>query len=170
MLASSYGFRELLTYESTIAQCSPSDSMSCLDRDWSVEDRKREAWSVKDHHTSATNLTELWTALANIWKVIQVERFQKLVESMPRRVADFMRTRGDPTRYLGNIRIELWMFYDELKNARDSRTAKAGSDVVQSGRPIFDDFLQHLWPYIGNNTANVVFQMGKRLWLIHIDQ
>ncbi|GFV36028.1 hypothetical protein TNCV_2867861 [Trichonephila clavipes] len=51
-----------------------------------------------------------------------------------------------------------------------SRTATAGSDVVQSGRPIFDDFFQHLWPYIGNNTANVVFQMVKRLWLIRIDQ
>ncbi|GFV25644.1 RBR-type E3 ubiquitin transferase [Trichonephila clavipes] len=32
------------------------------------------------------------------------------------------------------------------------------------------DFFQHLWPYIGNNTANVVFQMVKRLWLIRIDQ
>ncbi|GFX40660.1 hypothetical protein TNCV_1217831 [Trichonephila clavipes] len=51
-----------------------------------------------------------------------------------------------------------------------ARTATAGSDVVQSGRPIFDDFFQHLWPYIGNNTANVVFQMVKRLWLIRIDQ
>ncbi|GFT89943.1 hypothetical protein TNCV_1666561 [Trichonephila clavipes] len=50
------------------------------------------------------------------------------------------------------------------------RTATAGSDVVQSGRPIFDDFFQHLWPYIGNNMANVVFQMVKRLWLIRIDQ
>ncbi|GFW50416.1 hypothetical protein TNCV_2887211 [Trichonephila clavipes] len=50
------------------------------------------------------------------------------------------------------------------------KTATAGSDVVQSGRPIFDDFFQHLWPYIGNNTANVVFQMVKRLWLIGIDQ
>ncbi|GFW78585.1 adhesion G protein-coupled receptor B2 [Trichonephila clavipes] len=49
-------------------------------------------------------------------------------------------------------------------------TATAGSDVVQSGRPIFDDFFQHLWPYIGNNTANVLFQMVKRLWLIRIDQ
>ncbi|GFX68582.1 histone-lysine N-methyltransferase SETMAR [Trichonephila clavipes] len=49
-------------------------------------------------------------------------------------------------------------------------TATAGSDVVQSGRSIFDDFFQHLWPYIGNNTANVVFQMVKRLWLIRIDQ
>ncbi|GFW28346.1 hypothetical protein TNCV_4640111 [Trichonephila clavipes] len=50
------------------------------------------------------------------------------------------------------------------------KTATAGSDVVQSGRPIFDDFFQRLWPYIGNNTANVVFQMAKRLWLIRIDQ
>ncbi|GFW31253.1 adhesion G protein-coupled receptor B2 [Trichonephila clavipes] len=50
------------------------------------------------------------------------------------------------------------------------RTATAGSDVVQSGRPISDDFFQHLWPYIGNNTANVVFQMVKRLWLIRTDQ
>ncbi|GFX41662.1 adhesion G protein-coupled receptor B2 [Trichonephila clavipes] len=49
-------------------------------------------------------------------------------------------------------------------------TATAGSDVVQSGRPIFDDFFQHLWPYIGNNTPNVVFQMVKRLWRIRIDQ
>ncbi|GFY36111.1 hypothetical protein TNCV_4844831 [Trichonephila clavipes] len=50
------------------------------------------------------------------------------------------------------------------------KSATAGSDVVQSGRPIFDDFFQHLSPYIGNNTANVVFQMVKRLWLIRIDQ
>ncbi|GFS74050.1 hypothetical protein TNCV_2943281 [Trichonephila clavipes] len=56
-------------------------------------------------------------------------------------------------------------------DTKDSRkTATAGSDVVQSGRPIFDDFFQHLWPYIGNNTANVVFQIVKRLWLIRIDQ
>ncbi|GFX46910.1 uncharacterized protein TNCV_4040541 [Trichonephila clavipes] len=45
-------------------------------------------------------------------------------------------------------------------------TATAGSDVLQSGRPIFDDFFQHLRPYIGNNAATVVFQMVKRLWLI----
>ncbi|GFX54628.1 hypothetical protein TNCV_793141 [Trichonephila clavipes] len=54
--------------------------------------------------------------------------------------------------------------------SRLEMTATAGSDGVQSGRPIFDDFFQHLWPYIGNNTANAVFQMIKRLWLIRIDQ
>ncbi|GFX17499.1 hypothetical protein TNCV_3410991 [Trichonephila clavipes] len=49
-------------------------------------------------------------------------------------------------------------------------TATAGLDLVQSGRPIFDNFFQNLWPYIGNNTANVVFQMVERLWPIRIDQ
>ncbi|GFV24660.1 uncharacterized protein TNCV_3339761 [Trichonephila clavipes] len=54
-----------------------------------------------------------------------------------------------------SVRLTKWCFFE--------RTATSGSDVVQSGRPIFDDFFQHLWPYIGNNTANVVFQMVKRL-------
>ncbi|GFT85749.1 transposable element Tcb2 transposase [Trichonephila clavipes] len=54
---------------------------------------------MKGHHTSPTNLTELWTALANIWQVILVERFQKLVESIPHRVAAVIKARGDPTRY-----------------------------------------------------------------------
>ncbi|GFX00127.1 uncharacterized protein TNCV_296161 [Trichonephila clavipes] len=52
-----------------------------------------------------------------------------------------------------------------ISHAKDfwHRTATAGSDVVQTGRPIFDGFFQHLWPYIGNNTVNVIFQMVKRL-------
>ncbi|GFY24555.1 uncharacterized protein TNCV_1016011 [Trichonephila clavipes] len=32
-------------------------------------------------------------------------------------------------------------------------TATAGSDVVQSGRPIFDDFFQHLWSPTENSLA-----------------
>ncbi|GFV09359.1 hypothetical protein TNCV_5006761 [Trichonephila clavipes] len=39
-------------------------------------------------------------------------------------------------------------------------TATAGSDVVHL-ESNFEDFFQHLWPYIGNNTENVVFQMVK---------
>ncbi|GFS90499.1 hypothetical protein TNCV_4097031 [Trichonephila clavipes] len=67
--------------------------------------------------------------------------------------------------------ILLTFSYDcQFRTRRVHRTATAGSDVVQSGRPMFDDFFQHLWPYTGNNTANVVFQMVKRLWLIRIDQ
>ncbi|GFS76985.1 hypothetical protein TNCV_3756431 [Trichonephila clavipes] len=70
---------------------------------------------------------------------------------------------------MDNDRCHLALCHDEFRGL-PIRTATAGSDVVQSGRPIFDDFFQHLWPYIGKNTANVVFQMVKRLWLIRIDQ
>ncbi|GFT86590.1 transposable element Tc1 transposase [Trichonephila clavipes] len=53
---------------------------------------------VKGRHTSPTNLTELWTALANIWLVTPVERFHKLVESMPRCGTGIIRVRGGPIR------------------------------------------------------------------------
>ncbi|GFX89007.1 uncharacterized protein TNCV_2853071 [Trichonephila clavipes] len=54
---------------------------------------------MKGHHTAPTNLTELWTALANISQVIFVERFQKLVESISRCVTAVIKARGGPTRY-----------------------------------------------------------------------
>ncbi|GFV71946.1 transposable element Tcb2 transposase [Trichonephila clavipes] len=54
---------------------------------------------VKGHHTSPTNLSELWTVLANIWQVIPMERFNKLVETMPHRVAAVIKARGGPSRY-----------------------------------------------------------------------
>ncbi|GFV00517.1 hypothetical protein TNCV_3644951 [Trichonephila clavipes] len=68
------------------------------------------------------------------------------------------------------MRALAYCAHPSIRDQWTLRTATAGSDVVQSGRPIFDDFFQHLWPYIGNNTANVVFQMVKRLWFIRIDQ
>ncbi|GFX58273.1 hypothetical protein TNCV_4050311 [Trichonephila clavipes] len=71
-------------------------------------------------------------------------------------------------RHPRNRSIRVW--FTRYPRTALHMTAMAGSDVVQSGRPIFDDFFQHLWPYIGNNTANVFFLMVKRLWLIRIDQ
>ncbi|GFV57453.1 hypothetical protein TNCV_1608981 [Trichonephila clavipes] len=77
-------------------------------------------------------------------------------------------TSGDFTEL--NCTVTCMVLKANDRRTSSPMTATAGSDVVQSGRPIFDDFFQHLWPYIGNNTANVVFQMVKRLWLIRIDQ
>ncbi|GFX81499.1 transposable element Tcb2 transposase [Trichonephila clavipes] len=54
---------------------------------------------VKDHHTAPTNLTELWTALANIRQVIPMEHFQKIVESMPHCVVALIKARKSPFRY-----------------------------------------------------------------------
>ncbi|GFV69218.1 uncharacterized protein TNCV_3861421 [Trichonephila clavipes] len=84
---------------------------------------------------------------------IRPQMLEKVIENWTSRLDYFRASRGSP---LPEIIFKM--------------TATAGSKVVQSGRPIFDDFFQHLWPYIGNNTANVVFQMVKRLWLIRIDQ
>ncbi|GFW25274.1 transposable element Tcb2 transposase [Trichonephila clavipes] len=54
---------------------------------------------VRGHPTASMNLTELWTTLANIWQAVPVECFQKLVESMLRRVVAIIKARGGPTRY-----------------------------------------------------------------------
>ncbi|GFX66400.1 HTH_Tnp_Tc3_2 domain-containing protein [Trichonephila clavipes] len=90
-------------------------------RDWSVDTRFRilnangrlrmprlqsyraslrcfETRHERPSHTP-TNFTKLWTALANIWQIIPVEQFQKLVESMPHRVAAVVKARAGPTRY-----------------------------------------------------------------------
>ncbi|GFV13316.1 transposable element Tc3 transposase [Trichonephila clavipes] len=75
-----------------------------------------------------------------------------------------------PRRHPNSRTMVASLATDSGRNHTSQKTATAGSDVVQSGRPIFDDFFQHLWPYIDNNRANVVFQMVKRLWLIRIEQ
>ncbi|GFX01192.1 transposable element Tcb2 transposase [Trichonephila clavipes] len=54
---------------------------------------------LKGHHTAPTNLTKLWTALANIRPFFPVERFRKLVEYMLRRVAAIIKARRGPSRY-----------------------------------------------------------------------
>ncbi|GFW34759.1 uncharacterized protein TNCV_953871 [Trichonephila clavipes] len=54
---------------------------------------------VKGHLKTPTNLTELRTALANIWQVISLENFHKLVESLPRRVVAVINVREGPTRF-----------------------------------------------------------------------
>ncbi|GFY07696.1 reverse transcriptase domain-containing protein [Trichonephila clavipes] len=53
----------------------------------------------KGYHTSPTILTKLWTALANIWLVIPVKLFQKLVESMSHRVAVVIKVDYEPINH-----------------------------------------------------------------------
>ncbi|GFW19327.1 hypothetical protein TNCV_256541 [Trichonephila clavipes] len=95
---------------------------------------------------------QLWKYGKAAWTVVPQGYIQSLFDSMPRYNKIYP------------------LVEEEARKLGKERTATAGSDVVQSGRPIFDDFFQHLWPYIGNNTANVLFQMVKRLRLIRIDQ
>ncbi|GFV33248.1 RNase H domain-containing protein [Trichonephila clavipes] len=111
-----------------------------------------------------TCLPELRRAFLDEWCNIPQDQIDNLILSMPRR---------SPLNCVTLPGLELLGALVAARlasNMKKHRTVTAGSDVVQSGRPIFDDFFQHLWPYISNNTANVVFQMVKRLWLIRIDQ
>ncbi|GFY19922.1 hypothetical protein TNCV_2146151 [Trichonephila clavipes] len=98
----------------------------------------------------------------------------RAMDSHPRYLAHLATTLNIPVYPFGNLidslPARLTASLRKLVILVFDRTATAGSDVVQSGHPIFDDFFQHLRPYIGNNTMNVVFQMVKRLWLMRIDQ
>ncbi|GFW72382.1 DDE_3 domain-containing protein [Trichonephila clavipes] len=71
-----------------------SPDLSPIEHLWDVLEQ-----GVKGHHTAPKNLSEVWTALANIWQVILVERFQKRVESMPHFVVAVINARGGPTHY-----------------------------------------------------------------------
>ncbi|GFX14283.1 putative transposase [Trichonephila clavipes] len=88
-------------------------------------------------------LENIQTAVTEQLKAIPTSEFHQCYEEWKKRLQRCVASEGS---YFEGDNVEL--------------TATAGSDVVQSGRPIFDDFFQHLWPYIGNN---VVFQMVKRL-------
>ncbi|GFW51286.1 hypothetical protein TNCV_3254151 [Trichonephila clavipes] len=112
-------------------------------------DRERPAEFFNDRNHHGLN-----------WNLVRVGTEQWFVESIK------ILKGGTVIRFLFANGVK----FAEIIRRMQAQTATAGSDVVQSGRPIFDDFFQHLWPYIGNNTANVVFQMVMRLWLIRIDQ
>ncbi|GFV93134.1 transposable element Tcb1 transposase [Trichonephila clavipes] len=136
------------------------------------------------HHPE--NTKQLKQMLIEEWVLLPQEMLLQLVLSMRRRWEATIAPMRSLTVYINinesqNVNFDARCSFSEkllftnnlvalhFKYDFWHMTATAGSDVVQSGRPIFDDFFQHLWQYIGNNTANVVFQMVKRLWLIRID-
>ncbi|GBN46481.1 Transposable element Tcb2 transposase [Araneus ventricosus] len=71
-----------------------SPDLNPIEHLWDVLEK-----GVKAHHTTPATRTELWTALADVWQAIPVQRFHKLGESMPRHVAVVIKARGGPTRY-----------------------------------------------------------------------
>ncbi|GFU90767.1 hypothetical protein TNCV_4869991 [Trichonephila clavipes] len=118
---------------------------------------------------SGTDIYVAWTRVPVTFLIFsyQVPVFCVVVLSESWRDSDYQRRSA--TTWRPDPPAVDWYLTDVTHTEIDW-TATAGSDVVQSGRPIFDDFFQYLWPYIGNNTTNVVFQIVKRLWLIRIDQ
>ncbi|GFX79241.1 hypothetical protein TNCV_695531 [Trichonephila clavipes] len=72
---------------------------------------------MKGPDTTPKNLTELWTALANIWQVIPMERFRNLAESMPR-VASFCDIARRTDRNLISV---TWIWTQSIANSTNER-------------------------------------------------
>ncbi|GFV62744.1 hypothetical protein TNCV_3101171 [Trichonephila clavipes] len=121
-----------------------------------------------------TCLTELRRTLLDEWCIIPQDQIDNLLLSMPRRSRSDVNVwfyglldhqmlmghphRNDVCRRRDNTNGLVCSFACYLHfggHRAAAMTVTAGSDVVQSGRPIFDDFFQHLWPYISNNTCLV---------------
>ncbi|GBM29445.1 Transposable element Tcb2 transposase [Araneus ventricosus] len=77
-----------------------SPDLNAIEHFWYVLEK-----GLKAHHTTPATLTELWTALADVWQAIPVRNFRIPVESMPRRMAAVIKVTGGPTRYFNLLSL-----------------------------------------------------------------
>ena len=52
-----------------------------------------------EYEESANSVTELWERVQEEWEKIPKEECQKLIESMPRRLAAVVRAKGEYNKY-----------------------------------------------------------------------
>ncbi len=71
-----------------------SPDMNPIEHVWNFLDRK-----VRSRPLLPRNAEELWLALEEEWYKLDIKFIQKLISSMPRRVAALQRARGGYTRY-----------------------------------------------------------------------
>lgn len=90
---------------------------SGLVKDWIIDEKIRmlkwpaqspdinpieNLWNDVENHVKSAkpkNLNDLWIEIQNGWKSITPDRCQKLVESLPRRLAAVLANKGFPTKY-----------------------------------------------------------------------
>ncbi len=81
--------------EFTLLKWSPqSPDLNLIEHLWDVVEREICIMDVQ-----STNLQQLRDAIMLIWSKISEERFQHLVESMPRRIKAVLKAKGGPTRH-----------------------------------------------------------------------
>ena len=71
-----------------------SPDMNPIEHLWDIIER-----SVRAQNPAPSTFSQLWTSIETAWLNIPAEDFQRLVESMPRRVVALRRAKGGPTRY-----------------------------------------------------------------------
>lgn len=88
--------RDFLEQEAINVLYQPSLSPDCnpIEHLWDELGR-----AVRSRQNAPSNLHELRQALIEEWDRIDPDRLTRLVESMPRRLAEVVRSRGGPTRY-----------------------------------------------------------------------
>ncbi len=71
-----------------------SPDLNPIEHLWDVVEREIHIMDVQ-----TTNLQQLCDDIMSKWTKISEERFQQLVESMPRRIKEALKANGGPTRY-----------------------------------------------------------------------
>ena len=71
-----------------------SPDMNPIEHLWDIIER-----SLRAQNPASATLSQLWASTQDTWLTIYAGDFQRLVESMPRRVAALRRARRGPTRY-----------------------------------------------------------------------
>ncbi|KFM63795.1 Transposable element Tcb1 transposase, partial [Stegodyphus mimosarum] len=71
-----------------------SPDMNSIEHLWDIIERL-----VRAQNPSPSTLPQLWTSIEGAWLNIPAGDFQRLVESMPRRVAALRRAKRGPTKY-----------------------------------------------------------------------
>ena len=71
-----------------------SPEMNPIEHLWDIIER-----SLRAQNPAPATLSQLWASIQETWLTISAGDFQRLGESLPRRVAALRRARGGPTRY-----------------------------------------------------------------------
>ncbi len=83
-----------MTMSSLLKWPPQSPDLNPIEHLWDVVEREIRIMDVQP-----TNLQQLGNTIMSIWTKISEQCFQKLVESMPRRIWVVLKAKGVPTRY-----------------------------------------------------------------------
>ncbi len=93
--SSQTGFLSMTKSSKSLLKWTPkSPDLNPIEHLWDMVEREIRIMDVQ-----LTNLQQLRDAIMSIWTKISEERFQHIVESMPRRIKPVLKAKGGPTRY-----------------------------------------------------------------------
>ncbi|GBM51226.1 DNA polymerase alpha subunit B [Araneus ventricosus] len=143
-----------------------SPELNPIEHLWDVLEK-----GLKAYRTTPATLTELWIALAYVWQAIPVERFRKLVESIPRRMAAVIKIiAGTGINNLGK-KLVLKTLYENsfpdyhlkvpgLENCLDSLGVVVAAGPFATADTMSYEPLWDLMKYVKTHMPHVVILIG----------